>query len=72
MDVDSVAVAVARLHQQGLATTEAAAGAYLLATLANLCVKAGIAAFVGRAALARHVLLPFAALAAATAGLLAF
>jgi len=72
MDVDSVAIAVARLHQQGLATTEAAAGAYLLATLANLCVKAGIAAFVGRAALARHVLLPFAALAAATAGLLAF
>jgi len=72
MDVDSVAVAAARLHQQGMATTEAAAGAYLLATLANLCVKAGIAAFVGRAAGARHVLLPFAALAAATAAVLAF
>jgi uncharacterized membrane protein (DUF4010 family) len=71
MDVDSVAVAAARLRQQGVATTEAAAGAYLLATLANLFVKSGIVAFVGRGPLARHVLLPFGALAAVTAVLLA-
>jgi uncharacterized membrane protein (DUF4010 family) len=71
MDVDSVAVAVARLRQQGVTTTEAAASAYLLATLANLLVKSSIVAMVGRAALARHVLLPFGVLAASTGLLLA-
>jgi uncharacterized membrane protein (DUF4010 family) len=70
VDVDSVAVAVARLRQQGLATTEAAAVAYLLATLANLCVKAGIVVIAGGAVLARHVLAPFGVLAAVTAAVL--
>jgi uncharacterized membrane protein (DUF4010 family) len=72
VDVDSVAVAVARLHQQGLTPVDAAATAYLLATLANLCVKAGIVLVVGGVSLARQVLLPFVALALATAALLAF
>lgn len=70
MDVDSVAVAVARLRQQGLAPLDAAAGAYLLATLSNACVKAGVVVLVGGAPLARRVLPGFAVLGALTAGLL--
>jgi uncharacterized membrane protein (DUF4010 family) len=67
LDVDSVAIAAARLRQQGHASIEAAAEAYLLATLANLVVKVGIARFVGRRALGRLLLLPFAILALASA-----
>jgi uncharacterized membrane protein (DUF4010 family) len=70
VDVDSVAVAVARLHQQGVTPVDAAAAAYLLATLANLCVKAGIVTVVGGRPLARAVLPSFAGLAAATVALL--
>jgi len=66
MDVDSVTVAVARLRQQGLAPLETAAGSILLATLANLAVKAGIVAFVGGAAIARRVLPGFLVLGFAT------
>lgn len=70
VDVDSVTVAVARLRQQGLAPIGTAAGSILLATLANLVVKAGIVAFVGGAAIARRVLPAFLALAVATLVLL--
>ena len=65
MDVDSVAVAAARLRHEGLATARAAGEAYLLATLANLCVKTGVVAAAGGAALARRVLPLFGVLAAA-------
>jgi uncharacterized membrane protein (DUF4010 family) len=71
VDVDSVTVAVARLHQQGVAPIHAAAGSILLATFANLVVKGGIVAFVGGAAIARRVLPGFIALGAATLVLLA-
>ena len=69
VDVDSVAVAMARLRQQDLASVETASRVYLLATLANLFFKAGAVLVVGRAALARKVLPAFAALAVATVGL---
>jgi len=70
VDVDSVTVAVARLRQQGLTSTAAAGDAYLLATVSNLCLKAGFVTIVGGASLARHVLWPFAALAALRVALL--
>lgn len=70
VDVDSVAVASARLRQQGLASMPAAGGSFLLATLANLLVKAGIVIAVGGAGLARRVLPGFLALAVATVALL--
>ncbi len=70
MDVDSVAVVVAGLHRQGLADLDAAQHSYLLATLANLAVKAGLVAIIGKAPLARKVLLPFAALAVLTVALI--
>ena len=66
VDVDSVALANARLHQQGLATSEAAGGAYLLATLANLLVKGSIVVSTGGASLARRVLPAFGALVLGT------
>ena len=64
--MDSVAVAAARLRQQGLADLGSASGAYLLATLANLVFKGGAVVVVGGRKLARSVLPAFAALAAAT------
>jgi uncharacterized membrane protein (DUF4010 family) len=67
LDVDSVAIAMARLRQQGHASFEAASEAYLLATVANLIVKLAITFFIGRRALGRLLLLPFAALAIASA-----
>jgi uncharacterized membrane protein (DUF4010 family) len=66
VDVDSVALANARLRQQGAASRGAAGGAFLLATLTNLAVKGGIALVVGGGGFARRALPPFAALAAAT------
>jgi len=66
VDVDSVAVAAARLRQQGLADLGSASGAYLLATLANLVFKGGAVVVVGGRKLARSVLPAFAAIAAAT------
>jgi uncharacterized membrane protein (DUF4010 family) len=72
MDVDAVAVAIARLRQQGLAPMDAAGGAYLLATLSNLLMKAGLVVVVGGAPLARRVLPGFAMLGAATAALIFF
>jgi uncharacterized membrane protein (DUF4010 family) len=66
VDVDSVAVAVSRLHGQGIATGEAAAEAIFLATLANLVVKGAIVAFVGGRTVARRSLPAFVAVAAAT------
>lgn len=71
VDVDSVGLANARLHQQGLAATDEAGRAFLLATLANLLVKSGIVVTAGGRALARRVLPGFVALAAATAAALA-
>lgn len=65
-DVDSVALAAVRLRQQGTASTAAAGEAFLLATLANLLLKGGIARSVGGVALARHTLPFFAALTVAT------
>lgn len=67
LDVDSVALANARLRQQGLASIEAAGGSYLLATFTNLVVKGSIVVTAGGPALARRVLRAFFALAAATA-----
>ncbi len=66
LDVDSVALANARLRQQGLATIDAAGGSFLLATLANLTVKGSIVVTAGGAPFARRVLPGFVALAAAT------
>ncbi len=66
VDVDSVAVAAARLRQQGVASLSGAAGAYLLATLANLAFKGGVVVVVGGPKLARSVLPAFVVIAAAT------
>jgi uncharacterized membrane protein (DUF4010 family) len=66
LDVDSVAVSVARLRAQGLVPSEVAGRAYLLATVSNLALKAGVVAFVGRWPFARQVLPLFAILAAAS------
>lgn len=72
VDVDSVAVAAARLHQQGLADLGAASGAFLLATLSNLVFKAGAVLVVGGPKLARIVLPGFGIIALATALALAW
>jgi len=69
-DVDSVTVALARLHRQGIVTAEAASASILLATLANLAVKAGITLLVGGRDLAKLVLPTFLALALTTAAVL--
>lgn len=60
VDVDAVAMTVARLHGQGLASNEASAAAFLLATVANLLVKGGMVLAVGGGGLARRVLPVFA------------
>lgn len=60
VDVDAVALAAARLHGQGLASTENAAGSFLLASAANLLVKGGVVLAVGGRELAGRVLPVFA------------
>jgi uncharacterized membrane protein (DUF4010 family) len=72
LDVDSVAVAVARLTREGIAEVGPAGGAYLLATLSNLLVKGAMVWIIGGGALAREVLPYFAILALATGAALAF
>ena len=69
-DVDSVAVAAARLRQQELTTVQTAAGVYLLATVSNLVFKGTAVFLTAGAPMARLVLPAFAALAAATAAML--
>ena len=71
IDVDSVAVAVARLHQQGMAPVESAGGAFLLATLSNAVLKSGIVLIIGGARLARIVLPAFGILVVGTVAILA-
>lgn len=66
VDVDSIAVAAARLRQQELASVEAAGGAYLLATVSNLAFKAGAVALTAGGEMARRVLPAFAVLAVVT------
>src|SRR5688572_6215090 len=66
VDVDSVAVAAARLRQQDLATLEVAGGAYLLATVSNLAFKGAAVALTAGGEMARRVLPCFGVLAVAT------
>jgi uncharacterized membrane protein (DUF4010 family) len=66
VDVDSVAVAAARLRQQDVVGVPVAAGAYLLATVSNLVFKSGVTVLAGGMPLARQVLPAFAVLAALT------
>jgi uncharacterized membrane protein (DUF4010 family) len=66
VDVDSVAVAAARLRQQDVVQVRVAAGAYLLATVSNLLFKGGVTILVGGAPLARQVLPAFGVLAVLT------
>jgi uncharacterized membrane protein (DUF4010 family) len=72
LDVDSVAVAAASLRKSEVATLEAASGACLVATLANLALKAAIVVLVAGRPLARHALPSFGVLAAGTLALLVF
>ncbi|MFI5182929.1 MAG: MgtC/SapB family protein [Vicinamibacteria bacterium] len=72
VDVDSVALAAARLRQQGLASVEAAGGSFLLASLSNTLVKGTLAAVLGGRDLARAVLPAFAAVTVVTVALLVF
>jgi uncharacterized membrane protein (DUF4010 family) len=69
-DVDSVAVAAARLRQQEVVGIPVAAGAYLLATVSNLVFKGGVTVLAGGAPLARQVLPAFGVLALLTAAAL--
>jgi uncharacterized membrane protein (DUF4010 family) len=66
VDVDSVAVAAARLRKDAQATIQAAAGAYLVATISNLVFKSVVVVATGGRELGRRVLPAFAALAVAT------
>lgn len=66
VDVDSVAVAAARLRQQDVVGVPVAAGAYLLATVSNLVFKGGLTLLAGGAPLARQVLPAFGVLAVLT------
>ncbi|HEY8151838.1 MAG TPA: DUF4010 domain-containing protein [Vicinamibacteria bacterium] len=70
VDVDSVAVAAARLRAQDVVEVPVAAGAYLLATVSNLIFKSGVTILAGGAALARQVLPAFGVLAVLTVGAL--
>ena len=70
VDVDSVAVAAARLRQQDVVEVPVAAGAYLLATVSNLLFKGGVTVVAGGAPLARQVLPAFGVLAVLTAAAL--
>jgi uncharacterized membrane protein (DUF4010 family) len=67
VDVDSVAVAAARLRQQDLTTVETGAGVYLLATASNLLFKGSAVALTAGAPMAGRVLPAFVALIVATA-----
>jgi uncharacterized membrane protein (DUF4010 family) len=66
VDVDSVAVAAARLRQQGSVDMSVAASTYLLATLSNLVFKGAAVVIAGGKELARQVLPTFLALAVVT------
>jgi uncharacterized membrane protein (DUF4010 family) len=66
VDVDSVAVAAARVRQDAGTRLEAAAGAYLLATVSNLVFKSVAVVTTAGGEMARRVLPAFAALAVAT------
>jgi uncharacterized membrane protein (DUF4010 family) len=66
VDVDSVAVAAARVRQDARTPIEAAAGAYLLATVSNLVFKGAGVVMTAGGEMARRVLPAFGALAAAT------
>jgi uncharacterized membrane protein (DUF4010 family) len=70
VDVDSVAVAAARVRKDAEVAVEAAAGAYLLATASNLVFKGGAVVATAGAEMARRVLPAFAALALATGAIL--
>jgi uncharacterized membrane protein (DUF4010 family) len=70
VDVDSVAVAAAGVHQGTESLIEAAAGAYLLATVSNLLFKGGAVLATGGKELAKRVLPAFGALAVATVAIL--
>jgi uncharacterized membrane protein (DUF4010 family) len=61
-----VALAAARLRQQGLASVEAAGGSFLLASLSNTLVKGALAAVLGGREFAWRVLPALAAVAAVT------
>jgi uncharacterized membrane protein (DUF4010 family) len=66
VDVDSIAVAAARLRQQDLATLDVAGGAYLLATLSNLVFKGAAVVLTAGGEMARRVLPCFGVLVAVT------
>ena len=70
VDVDSVAIAAARLRQQEVIAVPGAAGAYLLATMTNLVFKGAVTVVAGGRPLAREVLPAFGALALLTIGAL--
>jgi uncharacterized membrane protein (DUF4010 family) len=71
VDVDSVAVAAARVHEDASAALAAAGGAYLLATATNLLFKGGAVVLTGGAELARRVIPAFGVLFLATGAILA-
>jgi uncharacterized membrane protein (DUF4010 family) len=71
LDVDSVAVAVARMRAQEIVPVEAAGGAWLLATASNLLLKGGVVLAVGGLALFRRIGPAFGALAVLTVALIA-
>jgi uncharacterized membrane protein (DUF4010 family) len=71
VDVDSVAVAAARVREDASAALPAAGGAYLLATASNLVFKGTAVVATGGTELARRVIPAFAALGVATAAMLA-
>ncbi len=71
LDVDSVAVAVARMRAQQIVPVEAAGGAWLLATMTNLLVKGGVVLAVGGRTLFRRIGPAFGAVAALTVTLIA-
>ncbi len=66
LDVDSVAVAAARLRSQDIVPVQAAGGAFLLATLSNLLLKGGVVLTLGGSELFRRVGPAFAAIALST------
>jgi uncharacterized membrane protein (DUF4010 family) len=70
VDVDSIAVAAARLRQQDLASLPVAGGAYLLATLSNLVFKGVAVVLTAGGEMARRVLPCFGTLALLTLGAL--
>ena len=61
-----MAVAAARLRQAARTSVEAAAGAYLVATVSNLVFKGAAVVLTAGGEMARRVLPAFAALAVAT------